>query len=190
MTAAEQSATKSGTVTTSDRRAVVADLALAATGLVISLARVWHPEAGWSYGEPLLVFVVALAPALIVLRRVAPIPVAVALMGAALVALVLGQFDWVLIAGCAVALWSVAALRIWLSAAGVVVVVAGLPLLAWWRWDALVQKAFNRIAAIGDVEYRGELMPGITRGITPEDVGASSTRAGPGGCQPLLPQFG
>ncbi|WP_112248597.1 sensor histidine kinase [Kribbella monticola] len=169
MTAAEQTTTTSSTPSTAGRRAVVVDLALAATGLVISLARAWHPAPGWSYGDLPLVIMVALAPALIALRRLAPIPVAVALMGAALGALVLGTFDPVLIAGCALALWSVAALRLWLSAAAAAAVVGVLPLLTTRVWDRLVRDSFSRVSQPGLVQYQGQDLPGVSHGIVPDD---------------------
>ncbi|QNE19564.1 sensor histidine kinase [Kribbella qitaiheensis] len=165
MTISEQTALSTGA-----RRATGVDLALALTGLVVSLARTWHPSAGWSYGDLPLVILVALAPALIALRRVAPIPVAVVMMGAALVALILGEFDAVLIGGCALALWSVAALGTWPSVAAAVGVVAGLPLFASWGWMVVVPSAFNRTAQSGLVEYQGQMVPGFSHGIAPEDV--------------------
>ena len=155
---------------TPERRAVVGDLALAGTGLVISLARAWHPSAGWSYGDLPLVLLVVLAPAAIALRRVAPVPVAVVLMGAALVALMLGEFDGVLIGGCALALWSVASLRTWVSASAALLVVAGLPLVASWGWMVVVPRAFNHRAESTLVEYQGQMVPGYTHGIVSAEV--------------------
>ncbi|HET6292426.1 MAG TPA: ATP-binding protein [Kribbella sp.] len=156
---------------TASRRALVLDLALAATGLTVSLARSWHPETGWLHADLWPLAVVMLAPALIPARRAAPIPVAAGLMTAALLGLMLGRVEWFLVLGCALALWSVAAMRIRFAAAGVVLVTVALPVLASARWKGTIWSFFDNIhhdPAL--VEYRGQLVEGASYGILEADL--------------------
>ena len=112
------------------RDAFTGDVLLAIAGLAVTQLRILQSDDGWPYAPIAFQLVVAAAPALIAIRRVDPVLAAVGLASGAYVSLLLGQTDWVLLIGCALALWSLASRCRTASAVAVTAVVAVAPLLA------------------------------------------------------------
>ena len=81
------------------------DVLLAVAGLAVTQVRIIQSHDGWPYAPNLFQFLVAVAPALIAIRRTDPVLASLGLAVGAYTSLLLGQTDWVLLVGCASALW-------------------------------------------------------------------------------------
>jgi signal transduction histidine kinase len=121
------------------------DVVLAVVGLGITQLRILHAPGGWPHAPVALLVLVALAPALIAVRRVDPVLASVSLVAGGFASLLLGQTDWVLLTGCGLALWSLPARCRLSSTLATTVVTAALPLLAATKWLGLLHWAYPSI---------------------------------------------
>ncbi|MEU0091446.1 sensor histidine kinase [Kribbella sp. NPDC006257] len=112
------------------RDAFTLDALLAIAGLAITQVRIVQSDHGWPYAPIAFQVIVAVAPALVAIRRVDPVLAAGGLALGAYTSLLLGQTDWVLLIGCALALWSLAERCRPVFTIGVTAVVVIAPLLA------------------------------------------------------------
>ena len=106
------------------------DVLLAVAGLAVTQVRIIQSHDGWPYAPNLFQFLVAVAPALIAIRRTDPVLASLGLAVGAYTSLLLGQTDWVLLVGCASALWSLSSRSRTASTFVVIGIVAIVPLLA------------------------------------------------------------
>ncbi|WP_112244010.1 sensor histidine kinase [Kribbella monticola] len=112
------------------RDAFTLDVLLAIAGLAVTQVRIIQSQHGWPYAPIALQVIVAVAPALIAIRRVDPVLASAGLALGAYTSLLLGETDWVLLIGCTLALWSLAGRCRAVPTVGVTAVVAIAPLLA------------------------------------------------------------
>ncbi|MEV8373819.1 ATP-binding protein [Kribbella sp. NPDC056861] len=110
------------------------DVLLAVVGLAITQVRIIQQPGGWPNAPILLLVVIAIAPALIAVRRVDPVLAAIGLVTAAFCSQLVGQQDYVLLAGCALALWSLSSRFRPTAALALTVLTAALPLVARIKW--------------------------------------------------------
>jgi signal transduction histidine kinase len=126
------------------------DPALAMVGLVIVQVRIHRADDAWPYAPVLLGLLIALAPALIAVRRVVPMLASAGLAVAAVLSLLLAQTDWVVLAGCALAMYSVAArCRLRSAVATLVTISVVLPVLATKQWSWFYSTAYRQIEESG-----------------------------------------
>ncbi|MEU0091445.1 ATP-binding protein [Kribbella sp. NPDC006257] len=83
-----------------------ADVVLAVIGLAVLQYRIVQAAPTWQHSRSYLLVIVALAPALIAIRRVDPVTASIGLTVGAIGSLLLGQIGWVSLVGLALSLWS------------------------------------------------------------------------------------
>ncbi|MDX2968482.1 sensor histidine kinase [Kribbella solani] len=128
------------------RNPVVLDCLLALAGVLVLHAKIFHPNDDWSTTAAWLRTAVVLSPLLIAFRRVVPLAATIGLLFAAVMTQAMGGVEWFLLAGCALALWTLVSRRALVvalpSLAGVVI---ALPWLVNQLWRPLVRLAHPTI---------------------------------------------
>ncbi|GAA2818516.1 ATP-binding protein [Kribbella solani] len=128
------------------RNPVVLDCLLALASVLVLHWKVFHPDSAWSTAAPWLRTAVVIAPVLIALRRFFPLAAAFGLLIAAMMTQAMGSVEWVLLGGCALALWSLVTRRsLMVALPGLAGVVAVLPWLVNLYWRPLVRLAHPTI---------------------------------------------
>lgn len=109
------------------------DVMLAVIGLAVTQVRIIQHPGGWSKAALPALVAVAVAPALIAIRRVDPVLASVGLTVGAFCSLLVGQVDYALLVGCALALWAMPTRCRPAASLVAVGVTAALPLLGYLR---------------------------------------------------------
>ncbi|WBQ05829.1 sensor histidine kinase [Kribbella sp. CA-293567] len=110
------------------------DVLLAVIGLAITQVQLCKHPGGWPDGSLIVQLLLAVAPALIAVRRVDPVLASVGLVIGTFFSMVLGQVDFVLLAGSLLALWSLADRCRITTAVLVGLVVTGVPMVGRFSW--------------------------------------------------------
>jgi signal transduction histidine kinase len=120
-----------------------ADVLLAVIGLAITQLQLIQVHGGWPIAAPAVQLFLAIAPALIAIRRVEPVIASAGLVAGTYLSTVVGGIDPVLLAGSALALWSLGSrCRLPASVAAGLVITA-VPLVPRFKWSML-ETAFYR----------------------------------------------
>lgn len=129
-----------------------ADIALAVIGLAITQVQLIKVHGGWPHGSLAVQLFLAVAPALIAVRRVDPVLASVGLLIGTFCSVVVGDIDFVLLAGTALALWSLASRCRLVTALVAGAVITALPIAAKVSWGFVADRLFPAIYD-GAVDY-------------------------------------
>ena len=128
------------------------DIALAVIGLAITQVQLIKVHGGWSHGSLAVQLFLAVAPALIAIRRVDPVLASAGLLIGTFCSVVVGDLDFVLLAGTALALWSLASRCRVVTALVAGAVITALPIAAKVSWGFVANWLFPAIYD-GAVDY-------------------------------------
>ncbi|MDX6263952.1 MAG: hypothetical protein QOH84_5640 [Kribbellaceae bacterium] len=121
------------------------DVALAVIGLAITQVQLIRVHEGWPFAPLPVQLFLALAPALIAIRRVDPVLASAGLLVASYLAMVAADPDYVLLAGTGLALWSLASRCRKLTALIAGAVIAALPIVARLKGGVLESTLYSSI---------------------------------------------
>jgi signal transduction histidine kinase len=121
------------------------DIALAVVGLAVTQVQLIKVHGGWPHGSLAVQLFIAVAPALIAVRRVDPVLASAGLLIGTYFSLVVGDIDFVLLAGTALALWSLASRCRVVTALVAGAVITALPIAARVSWGAVTTRLFPAI---------------------------------------------
>ncbi|MFI5711033.1 sensor histidine kinase [Kribbella sp. NPDC051620] len=128
------------------------DIALAVIGLAITQVQLIKVHGGWPHASLAVQLFMAVAPALIAVRRVDPVLASVGLLIGTFCSVVVGDIDFVLLAGTALALWSLASRCRVVTALAAGAVITALPVAAKFSWAFVADWLFPAIYD-GAVDY-------------------------------------
>ncbi|GAA0949870.1 hypothetical protein GCM10009554_49000 [Kribbella koreensis] len=128
------------------------DIALAVIGLAITQVQLIKVNGGWTHASLAVQLFMAVAPALIAIRRVDPVLASVGLLIGTFCSVVVGDIDFVILAGTALALWSLASRCRLVTALVAGAVITALPIGAKVSWPFIANWLFPAIYD-GAVDY-------------------------------------
>lgn len=121
------------------------DVALAVIGLAITQVQLIKVHGGWPHGSLAVQLFIAVAPALIAIRRVEPVLASAGLLIGTYLSIVVADIDLVLLAGTLLALWSLAARCRFVTTLVAGAVITALPIAAKVSWGAIANTLFPAV---------------------------------------------